>query len=252
MTIRAIIIDDEEHCIRTLSHDLKAHCPQVTVLGKYTSATEGLEAIFQMQPDLIFLDIEMPHLNGFDLLEKLGDKRSCNVIFTTAYDQFILRALRMSAIDYLLKPIDAQDLLAAVLRCEEHINLHKFTDDRVPNLLYNRASSDQDIRIALPNRTGYEFVYVKDIVYCNADGAYTTLMLSQGRTVFVSRSLGQIESLLPAELFMRIHHSTIVNIDKVAELQRVNGLILVMTGGERLNVSRSKKDQLLLRLGIKS
>lgn len=249
--IDSLIIDDEQHCITTLRHDVELFCPQVRLVGCYENSVEGLAAIRRLKPQLVFLDIEMPHINGFELLRRLGEQRDFEVIFTTAYDQFMLKALRLSAIDYLLKPVDGMELAEAVIRAEKQIALQKNTNERIESLLYNNLQDEANKLIAMPNRHGYEFVKAMDICYCQASGAYTNIVTSDGREILLSKALGETEAMLPHHLFERIHHSTIVNIRQIKQFNKSTGLFIVMANGHSLNVARSKKDHLLLRMGIK-
>lgn len=248
--IKAIIIDDEPACVSILQHDLAAICPEIQVLATCLSAKDGLLAIRKFQPDLIFLDIEMPWMNGLELLEALGQELSFQLIFTTAYDQFAARAFRLSAVDYLLKPIDRQQLRMAVDKVKA--NTHRRQSEQVNNLLYNHRQPKSAQRIALPNRDGHEFVEVQEIVYCQADGPYTYIHLIDNRRILLSKSLGEVEHLLTDELFLRIHHSTLVNVERIYQLIRRDGTYVMMRNGEKLTVARSKKDLLLSRLGLSS
>ena len=173
--IRSIIIDDEQHCVRALLNDLLKNCPSVEVLDTCNSAKEGMLSIKKNRPDLIFLDVEMPWMNGFEMLELLGDFNS-SIIFTTAHDEFAAKAFRISAVDYLLKPIDANDLISAVQKVERKLDEGNSLD-HITNLLRNIKQETKDQKIALPQREGYEFVEVSSILYCQAEGAYTKVLL---------------------------------------------------------------------------
>ncbi len=247
--ISAIIIDDEQHCIDALTADLSKHCGNVEVIAKCNSAKEGILAIRKLKPQLIFLDVEMPWMNGFEMLEMLDHIDFC-IIFTTAYDKFAARAFRISAVDYLLKPIDAADLKTAVYKAEEKILASAGTVN-IQNLLHNIRQPAQQQKIALPNRNGYEFTPVNSILYCGAEGAYTKVVLTDKHSLLISRTLGDIEEMLPSEIFIRIHHSTIVNINAVTHYIRTDGGYVVMNTNEKLMVSKARKDALLEQLGLK-
>jgi two-component system, LytTR family, response regulator len=247
--IKAIIIDDEPHCVEALSTDLLKHCKSVEIYDKCHSAKDGIRAIRKYKPDLIFLDVEMPWMNGFEMLEVLGDFDFC-IIFTTAFDQFAARAFRISAVDYLLKPIDTDDLKSAVQKAEEKI-LSSSRGVNIKNLLNNIRQPVQLQKVALPNREGYEFILLNLILYCSAEGSYTRIMLSDKRSLLVSKTLGDIEEMLPPEIFTRIHHSHIVNLHQVAHYIRTDGGYLVMNNNEKLMVSKARKEFLLERLGLK-
>lgn len=248
--IRAIIIDDELHCIASLAEDLARNCGNVEVVEKCTSAKTGILTIKKLKPELIFLDVEMPWMNGFEMLELLDHIDFC-IIFTTAYDKFAARAFRISAVDYLLKPIDATDLKTAVRKAEEKI-LASVGTVNIQNLLHNIRQPEQQQKIALPNRDGYEFAQVTSILYCTAEGAYTRVVLTDKRSLLISKTLGDIEEMLPPEIFIRIHHSTIANVNAITHYIRTDGGYVVMNTNEKLMVSKARKETLLQRLGLKS
>src|SRR6476620_9832284 len=236
--ITAIIIDDEQHCVEALYQDLIKHCDNVEIIAKCTSAKEGILAIKKLKPQLIFLDVEMPWMNGFEMLEMLDHIDFC-IIFTTAYDKFAARAFRISAVDYLLKPVDVEDLKAAVHKAEEKI-LSSAGVVNIQNLLHNIKQPAQHQKIALPDRDGYEFVQVDSILYCGAEGAYTKIVFNDKHSMLISRTLGDIEEMLPPEIFVRIHHSTIVNMNAVIHYTRADGGYVVMNTNEKLMVSKAR------------
>lgn len=247
--IRAVIIDDEPKNASSLKKDLDVHCPHIQTVAVCYSAKEGIFAIKKEDPDLVFLDIEMPWMNGFEMLEVIGEI-NFNIIFTTAHDQFAARAFRISAVDYLLKPIDSTDLKTAVKKVQEKIQL-QLGQANIENLLQNIKQPSFQQRIALPNKDGYEFVEVNQIIYCQAEGAYTKVFVTNKKYILVSKSLGDIEELLPQAMFQRIHHSTIVNVDYVTHFVRSDGGYVKMKTGEELTVSKSKKEAVMERLGLK-
>ena len=247
--MRAIIIDDEPHCINALQSDIQLFCPDVSVVATCQSGQEGIEAITEHKPDLVFLDISMPLMSGFQMLEQLGDTLNFTVVFTTAFDQFVLKALRVSAFDYLLKPVDPEQLMDTINRLKRENALAGMAE-RIQNHNLNKDLQPGKQKIALRNKDGYDFIRVDNILYCNADRAYTEVVLLDGRKIIVSRSLGEIEPHLPESIFERIHHSTIINISEVAQFSRNEGLFVIMENGDKLAVARSKKDSLLMRLGI--
>ena len=247
--IRSIIIDDEQHCVRALLSDLQQHCPSIELADACYSAKEGILAIRKLNPDLIFLDVEMPWMNGFEMLEILGEI-NFSIIFTTAHDEFAAKAFRISAVDYLLKPIDANDLKAAVQKVEKKMD-EGSSVQHISNLLRNMRQSSAEQKIALPQREGYEFVDVSSILYCTAEGAYTKIFIAEKKQMLISRTLGDVEELLSPEIFQRIHHSTLVNVTYIAQFLRTDGGYVVLKNGEKLSVSKAKKEMLLARLGLK-
>ena len=246
--IDSLIIDDEQHCIDALAADLKKNCGNVNILATCSSAKEGIMSIKKLKPQLVFLDVEMPWMNGFEMLEVLP-QINFSIIFTTAYDKFAAKAFRISAIDYLLKPVDAGDLIAAVHKAEEKIS-GDLGKHNIENLLHNIHQPAQEQKIALPNREGYAFAPVSSILYCAAEGAYTKVVLKDKMPLLISRPLGDIEEMLPPEVFLRIHHSTIVNINAITNYSRTDGGYVVISTKEKLVVSKARKEALLQHLGL--
>jgi two-component system LytT family response regulator len=228
---------------------LQKNCSNIEVVAKCASGKEGILAIKKHKPRLIFLNVEMPWMNGFEMLEMLDHIDFC-IIFTTAYGKFAAKAFRISAVDYLLKPVDAGDLKAAVYKAEEKI-LSSAGVVNIQNLLHNIKQPAQQQKIALPNRDGYEFAQVNSILYCTAEGAYTKIIFNGKHSLLISRTLGDIEEMLPPEIFIRIHHSTIVNINAVTHYSRTDGGYVVMNTNEKLMVSKARKEVLLEKLGLK-
>jgi len=247
--IKAIIIDDEQHCINTLRNDIAMFCEDVVIADACLSAKEGMLSIKRNKPDLLFLDVEMPWMNGFEMLEILNEI-DFQIIFTTAYDQFAAKAFRVSAVDYLLKPIDPADLSSAVAKVSRALN-EKKDNLKIKNLIHNARSPVAEQKIAIPNREGFDFLVIKDILYGRASGSYTELVLTENRKLLLSKALGEVEQLLPDSLFERIHHSILINVDHVRQFVKTSGTFIVMNNGDELNVSKSRKEHLLKRLGIK-
>jgi two-component system, LytTR family, response regulator len=206
-------------------------------------------AIKKEQPDLVFLDVEMPWMNGFEMLEVLGEIKF-SIIFTTAHDEFAAKAFRISAVDYLLKPVDAADLKAAVQKVEKKME-EGSNLQHISNLLRNMRQPSAGQKIALPQREGYEFIDVSSIIYCQAEGAYTKVFIVEKKPMLISRTLGDVEELLPPDIFQRIHHSTLVNVTYISQFLRTDGGYVVLKNGEKLSVSKAKKDMLMARLGLK-
>jgi two-component system LytT family response regulator len=246
--IRGLIIDDEAHCIETLSVLLKENCPEVQVIACCRSAKSALESIRSLKPDLVFLDIEMPNMNGFEMLEQFGELQYA-VIFTTSYDQYAIKAIRFSALDYLLKPIDPKELVAAIRKVQSQRNLpypEQF------QMLMSKLQSKVDgfTKIAVPTLEGFELLATDQIISCEADDNYTYLFLKNKKKVMASRTLKDVEEQLePFPSFVRVHHSYIANLNEVTKYVRGEGGYLVMTDGSSVNVSRSRKEALLKRFG---
>lgn len=241
--LRAIVIDDEAHCVRTLNWELEQHCPEVEVVASCTSSPEGLAAIRKLEPDVVFLDIEMPQMNGFELLEKLMPL-SFSVIFTTAYDEFAVRAFKVSATDYLLKPIDSTELMDAVAKVREAQATPSNEQLSIAQSTYQNHGVGFT-RLALPSADGLEFVNAGDIIQCVSESNYTRLVFDDGKPMLISRTLKDVEMLLQGGPFFRVHKSHLINLQKVKTYHRGEGGHLVLQNGEKVPVARSRKDDFL-------
>lgn len=242
--IRAIIIDDEISCVETLEIELKAYCPIVKVIAKNLTAKEGLEAIKEMKPDVVFLDVEMPHMNAFDLLEQCHDL-DFNVIFVTAYDQYAIRAFDFNAADYLLKPVQKAKLIQAVEKIQNQQE-SAFSHAQLKAIVTTIQNSiTATPNIALPTVDGFEFVRIEKIVYAQADSNYTHIHLITGKKFILSRTLKEVESMLMGHHFIRIHQSNLINLSHIAKYIKGAGGYVVMRNGDTLNVSRGHKAKLL-------
>ena len=242
--IKAIIIDDEMHCVDTLSMLLADCCPEVEVTDICLSAKQGLEAIAKSKPDVIFLDIEMPVMNGFELLENLK-RIPFAVIFTTSYDQYAIKAIRFSALDYLMKPIDEEELVNAINK----ISLQKILPSEEQfQMLIDKIQHKKNTltKVAIPTAEGFELIPASEIIYFEADDHYTRLFLKNKNKLIACRNLKEMEEQLDDfASFLRVHHSYIVNLNEVTKYIRGEGGYLVMSDGSTVNVSRSRKDELM-------
>ena len=242
--ISAIIIDDEGHCLQTLSLLLKRHCPEVEVKGLCKSAAEGLEMIRGQAPQLVFLDIEMPNMNGFMMLEQLQEIPFA-VIFTTSYDQYAIRAIRYSALDYLLKPVDPTELQAAIRKFSQQ---HPATATAQIRHLLDQVNGKGTAlsKLAVPTTEGFEFIPVAQLIRCEASDNYTHFYLLGGKKIIASRTLKEIEEQLKPFLhFIRVHHSFVVNLNQISKYVRGEGGHLIMSDESAVPVSRSRKESLL-------
>jgi len=242
--INAILVDDELHCLETLSILLKEYCPDVKVAEQCSSAQAALDAIEKLKPSVLFLDIEMPGMNGFELLEKI-DNINFPIIFTTSYNQYAIKAIRFSALDYLLKPIDSEDLVVAVNKVmrithppsSEQLNM-------LMNIIQNKGIGFS--KVAVPTAEGFELIHANEIVYCEADDNYTYFFLKNKSKIVACRTLKEVEEQLESfSSFVRVHHSYIVNLNEVSKYVRGEGGYLLMSTGSTVNVSRSRKEALL-------
>jgi two-component system, LytTR family, response regulator len=245
--INAVIVEDEKKSREVLEALIKANCPDVTIIGSAESVAEGETLIRNTRPRLVFLDIEMADGSGFDLLERVPNS-GFEVIFTTASDAHALRAIKYSAIDYLLKPIDPDELKVAV----EKIRAKQADSTNIENLkflLQNfRKPNDQYTKITLPTGNAYEIVNVKEIIRCEADGSYTSFFLESKKKLLVSASLKHYEDLLPPDDFIRVHHHHLINMHHVVRYLKTDGGYAVMSDGSQIEISRRKKDAFIQRL----
>ena len=247
--ITAIIVDDEPDCCESMAMLLERYCPEVKVLDICYSAETALQSIKEHAPEILFLDIEMPFMNGFELLEKLG-KINFDLIFTTSYDQYAIKAIRFSALDYLLKPIDRAELQKAVQKAAQR-NQHPLPQqlEMLLQKLKNPAISIK--KIAIPTMEGFQLLTAESIISCESEGNYTHLFLKDKRKITASRNLKEVEELLEDYAFIRIHHSYIVNINEVEKYIKGEGGYLMMSDGSNINVSKSRKELLLKKLSLR-
>jgi two-component system, LytTR family, response regulator len=244
--LNAIIIDDEPDCCESLSILLKRNCPEVNIAATFYSAEKALAALNEINPQLVFLDIEMPNMNGFEMLEKLPSI-DFELIFTTSYDQYAIRAIRFSALDYLLKPIDREELQKAVKKVMNR--LQKPLTQQLEILLQRINHTNQSIqRIALPTMEGLKLVPVDSIISCASEGNYTIFLMKDKQKIVVSRPLKEVEEMLEEHSFFRVHHSYIVNMNEIDRFIKTDGGYLIMSDGSSVDVSRSKKELLLKKL----
>ena len=243
--LRAILVDDEPDCIRLLSLQLREHCPQVHILGQYTSSEEGLQAIQTLNPDVVFLDIEMPEMNGFSLLEQLGEI-TFSLIFITAYNEFALKAFRFSALDYLLKPLDTAELQEAVHKAEKR---QRIDHQQLEMLRLQLTSGQHPQKIAVPYQSGVHFIELKDLVYCEADSNYTKLFLSNGKSYLLSRTLREVQQVLEERNFLRVHRQYLINLDHIKTYHKGEAAYLVVHGDITIPVAKNQKDRLVQKFG---
>jgi two-component system, LytTR family, response regulator len=242
--IKAILIDDELHCLETLSFLLKEHCPDVQLQDQCPSAKKGLEAIEKLNPDLVFLDIEMPSMNGFEMLEQLTVIPFA-IIFTTGYDQYAIKAIHFSALDYLLKPIDPNELICAVKKVQEKRHL-PMAEQFQMLLKQLQGKGTQFNKIAVPTSEGFELIPADQVIYLEANDNYTHLFQKNKTKIIACRTLKEMEEqLVDFSFFVRVHHSYMVNLNEVTKYVRGEGGYLVMSDGSTVNVSRSRKDSLM-------
>jgi len=244
--IRAVIIDDEKDSIDTLKWKLENYCPDVSVISSFEKPADGVSYLKKNPVDLLFLDIEMPMLTGFDVLEELGRDISFDIIFITAYDNFGIQAVKFSALDYLLKPVQNKELKEAI---DKHL---KKSQQKIPSeqidLLLNNVQAERKGkrgRIALASKESIEFVDPNDIVVCEANSNYTNVYLIEGRKRVISKTLKEFEEMLMQFDFFRPHNSHLINLARVKEFIRGDGGYLVMENKMKIPVSKNKKEELM-------
>ncbi len=242
--IKAIIIDDEQESRNTISNILKNFCDNVSVVAQAENVSEGLRAIEKEKPNVVFLDIQMPDGSGFDLLEKARNI-DFRVIFITAHDQFALRAIKFSALDYILKPVDPQQLIDAVNKLKTPETDISIVTHKIQTLLRNKNGFE---RITLPTFEGFRFINIKDIVRCEADNNYTNFYLNSGDKILVTKTLKEYDECLSGLDFIRVHQSHLVNIKFVDRYIKGDGGTLVMVDGSQVDVSRRRKDEFLNKM----
>ena len=245
-TIKAIIIDDERHSCDALKMLIDKCCPQIQVAAICYSGADAIEKIRALEPELIFLDIEMPNMNGFQMLEQIPTI-DFEIIFTTSYDQYAITAFKFSALDYLLKPIDREELEKAVQKISKKIN--PVISQQLEILLQKINQPSVPVqRIALPTMQGLEFVPVDSIIHCSSSNNYTEFFLTDKKRLLVSRTLKETEDMLAEHAFLRVHHSHIVNLNAITRYVKGEGGYLIMADGSMVDVSRSRKELLMQRL----
>jgi len=242
--IKALIIDDEKHCSDNLQWQLQQYCPEIEVAAVCMSAENGLNEIYRKQPQLVFLDVELPGMSGFEMLERLSEI-NFDIIFTTAFNQYAIRAIKFGALDYLVKPIDKDELRTSVEKVVRRTNgdsLKQLT----ALLTHIRKSNDLSFqKIALPTLHGYELIPLNNVMYCESKSNYTNIYLNNNQQILVSRTLKDIEELLDAEPFFRIHNSYLVNLQYAIRYTKGEGGFLVLNSDITLPVSRNKKEELV-------
>ncbi len=246
--ITALIIDDEQKNITVLHEMLRRYCPSVAVLGTAGNTQQAKNLILELAPQLIFLDIQMPGGSGFDLLDSIKGQ-AIEIIFVTAYENYLLKAIRYSALDYILKPVNIEELIAAVYRAEQRI-AQQSINNQMSLLLHNIRQPEQTQQIAIPVKEGYEFILVREIIRLQASRGYTEIFHVGGKSYLTSKNIKEYEDLLPGMLFCRVHAAHLVNVDFIKVYHRGRGGYLELKNGDSIEVSVRRKEQLLSRFGF--
>lgn len=242
--LTAVIVDDEEDSVNLLRIQLQKYCPQIGEVFSFNSPLKALQEIELLKPDLVFLDIEMPELNGFQFLEKLMPL-TFSVVFITAYNEFAIKAFRFSALDYLVKPIYVEDLIEAVKKAT---NVSKPSEGQL-DLFQRQMQLEKVNKIAVSSLSGIVFINLDDILYVEASSNYSILVLVDGEKVIVSKTLKDVQEILENRHFFRIHRQWIINLNKVKYFNK-NDCLLTMENNKQLQVARIQKDKLIERFGV--
>jgi two-component system LytT family response regulator len=242
--IRALLVDDEELARKNMAFMLNEHCPEVDVVGEAANAKSARQIILNEEIDLLLLDIEMPNGSGFDLLEGLEGDFHFKIIFITAYHEYALRAFRFSAVDYLLKPINSDDLIAAIKKVRP--GKDEEPREKIEHLIENIAKKGEAMdKLALPSMEGLKFVELDNIIYCESQDNYTQFFLTSGERIMVSKTIKHFEELLDPDRFFRVHRSNIINLKYIDKYVKGEGGYVVMQQGNRIPVSRRRKEAFL-------
>ena len=245
--IRTVLVDDETDSIRVLERLLDNYCPQVSIAGTAGGVETALPLIRETKPDLVLLDIEMAQGNAFDLLNQL-QPIDFKVIFVTAFDNYAVRAFKYSAVDYLLKPVDIDDLRNAINRVEKKPDEHTIVQQMKMLLDNVGALNLPQQKMAIPTITGLIFITVQDIIRFEASGNYTSIYLSSGEPVLATRTVKDYEDILPETIFCRIHNSHIINLSRIKKYQKGRGGSVEMEDGSIIEVASRRRDEFLRRL----
>ncbi|NSL85305.1 LytR/AlgR family response regulator transcription factor [Chitinophaga solisilvae] len=244
MALRTIIIEDEENSLQVICSLLAEFAPDFELCGTADSVDKSVQLIETIQPQVVFTDVQIADGTGFDVLRKLSS-RNFELVCLTAHNSYAVEAVRFSAIDYLLKPIGIPEFEAAVTHIRERINA-KRKHEHIDLLLHNLAQfNTQDKKISIATVNGYEFVDIKDIIWCGAESSYTIFHLANNTQIISSRNLGYYESLLCSNNFCRIHHTSIINMRFIKSYIKGKSGYVVMSNGSRLEVSQRRKNDFL-------
>lgn len=248
--IDAIIIDDEKKAITALKNDLETWCPDVNVQAVFTKASDALTFLQSHTTQVIFLDIDMPVMNGFDFVKELQHPVQAQIIFISAYSEFAVRAFKVNALEYLLKPVDPGELQAAVKKVADRVSTASDQSINLKALAEQLQVESTRAKLALPVNNGYHLVDAAHIIYCKAAGAYTQIIMDNEKSFLISRNLGRAQELMPGSLFVRVHQSYLVNLNHIKKFRKGEAPEAIMTNNDVIKVSRTNKDKLAQLLGI--
>ncbi|MCT4630281.1 LytTR family DNA-binding domain-containing protein [Winogradskyella sp.] len=244
--LKTILIDDEPKALDSLAWELENFCDQIEVLEKFTEPEKALEFIKNNHIDCVFLDIEMPTMDGFQFLNKV-EVKDFAVIITTAYNEYAIKAIKQQAIDYLLKPVDIDDLTLAIQKVKHHVNRSTVVSDKLERILKDYSKQVSDKKITVNTDGKLIFLNISDIVFAESDGNYSTFHLTNSKKILLTKKLKEVNELLPKDHFFRIHNSYIVNLDKIKEYIKSEGYV-VLEGNYKIPISRMKRTEFLKKI----
>ncbi|WP_109098837.1 LytTR family DNA-binding domain-containing protein [Aquimarina sp. AU58] len=244
MDLKAVIVEDEKHSRENLKQFLEEFCTDITVTSMATSVSEAITILSSTKPDVVFLDIELQTGTGFDVLNQISNF-NFEVVFTTAFDQYAIKAIKFSSLDYLLKPIDLEELQNAVEKVRKKKN-QKIYKKQLETLMLNLKQQKPKLnKICLATAEGFEFVNIDDIIFCKANGSYTSFIMKNESKLLVSKHLKEYENLLLEQDFMRVHNSYLINLKEVKKFVKSDGGYIIMNNDISVSISRSKKEDFL-------
>ncbi len=244
--LKAILVDDESKALESLAWELENFSNEVEVLAKFTNPEHALEYLQNNSIDCVFLDIEMPTMDGFQFLNKI-EVKDFAVVITTAYNEYAIKAIKEKAVDYLLKPVDIDDLKITIEKVKDYVLKGDIVSDKLERILksYTKEVNQKKVTVNVDGRL--VFLHINEIVYAESDGNYSTLILSNSKKLVLTKKLKEVNELLPEAHFFRIHNSYIVNLDKIKEYIKSEGYV-VLEGDYKIPISRQKKSEFLKKL----
>ncbi len=244
MILKVVIVEDEKHSRETLKSLLEEFCKDVQVIASASSVAEAVKVLSVFSPDVVFLDIELQSGVGFDVLNQIKDP-NFEVIFTTAFEKYAIKAIKFSSLDYLLKPIDLDELQQAVEKARNRMDTNVYRQ-QIDTLMHSLArESNKQEKICLATTAGMEFIAIEDIIICKADGSYTSFILKNKNSLLVSKHLKEYENLLSDQQFMRVHNSYLINLNEVKKYIKSDGGYIIMSNDMHVSLSPRKKEDLM-------
>jgi len=240
--LEAVLVDDEKKALQSLAWELTNFSDEIHIVASFTDPFEALSYLNNNTPDCLFLDIEMPTMDGFQFIQKLNNK-DFPVVITTAYNQYAIKALKNEAIDYLLKPIDSDDLSETIVKIKK-FNSKNYTTERLEKILLNINSIEKQKKITFNTDGKLVFLESDQILYAESDGNYSTIYLTDGHKIVLTKKLKEVNELLPSDSFFRIHNSYIINLTKIKEFLKTDGYV-ILESNHKIPVSRQKKSDFL-------